>query len=57
MYKVELFLDNCWCHLSWHKNIENAEVAADVHSKSRFCEARVTNAEGIVYFVDKPAKK
>jgi hypothetical protein len=50
-YRVEIFLKNNWCKLSYHKNLIYAAANADSYSKSRKCNARIIYNGKIVYEV------
>lgn len=48
-YRVEIFVKNVWAILSYHNNMNNAVVNAEVHSKSRHCDARVIHEGNIIF--------
>ncbi len=48
-HKVEIFTNNEWHIFSWHRNLENAIINAEVISKSRKCPARIVYGGKIVW--------
>lgn len=49
MSRVELFKDNEWILISWHKNVDNAIVNAEVIYRSRKCDVRVISEGNVVW--------
>ena len=48
MYRLDVFEDNEWVGISWHKNIEHAEINMEVYTKSKNCDGRVIKDGKIV---------
>jgi hypothetical protein len=49
MSRVELFKDNEWILISWHKNVDNAIINAEVIHRSSKCDIRVISEGKIVW--------
>ena len=49
MSRVELFSNNEWILISWHKNVDNAIINAEVIYRSRKCDVRVISKGNIVW--------
>lgn len=49
MSRVELFSNNEWILISWHKNMDNAIINAEVIHRSRKCDIRVITEGNIVW--------
>lgn len=49
MSRVELFSNNEWTLISWHKNVDNAIINAEVIYRSRKCSVRVISKGNIVW--------
>lgn len=49
MSRVELFSNNEWILMSWHKNVDNAIINAEVIYRSRKCGVRVISEGKVVW--------
>jgi hypothetical protein len=49
MSRVDLFSNNEWIIMSWHKNVDNAIINAEVIYRSRKCDVRVISEGKVVW--------
>ncbi len=49
MSRVDLFSNNEWIIMSWHKNVDNAIINAKVIYRSRKCDVRVISEGKVVW--------